>query len=202
MAISLIKAQEAVSKLKKSTGAAMFNAMSASQGYLFSKHTDKATALAAAKSDHQTKGYFKKTVTKQVDSLATYKNLSERQKKHIQGLNSASPKAKDFGRNKTVSTTVTQALQSDEFASLLYNIICAAVPIGYYCANAVADVRFLYITQIPNGYVGRSIDEQGAKSKGLNRAVVLISAPAIGNPVILNLFPADLGYVNHQAALV
>ena len=208
MAISSASAQAAIRTLRKSTGAVMFQAMQQSDGYLFSKHQDKARALQAAIADNEVKGYFKKIVTTRVGSLAEYRDLTPRQRKHIQGLNTnAKITAKSFGKTKdgeerVITTSQTEAMSGNDFATLLYQIINAPTLVGCYRANAQENERFIYMTHIPVCYVGRSIDADETKTKGLPYAVVIIVAKPGKAPFILNMFPADDAYQRRQVALV
>jgi len=208
MAISLANAQAAIRILRASTGTEMFQAMTQSQGYLFSKHQNKAKALQAAIEDNQAKGYFKKIVTIQVGSLADYRELTDHQKGRIQGLGTNTKiTAKSFGKTrggeqKDIKTTQKEALSGNDFATLLYQIINGATLVGYYEANAEVNQRFIYMTMIPLGYVGRSIDPAGTKTKDLPYAVVIIVAKPGEAPFILNMFPADNEYHRRQVALV
>jgi hypothetical protein len=195
MAISLTDAKSAITTLRNSNASALFDAMKESAGYLFSKHLNKTLAARAAVDDQQVKGYFKKEVTTQVESLKQYKELLGSEKGKFQGAPQKAT-AKSFGANKNVTHTRNEALGSMEFATLLRTILQSngAAVMGYFEANAAPQERFLYVTAIPSGYLGRSISPEGEKEKGLYHAVLIVVAKPGAAPFILNFFPADNSY--------
>ena len=213
MTITKEAARKALLFLKGCPGNKLFDALTESDGYLFSKHLDKAKALAAAVTDRQKKGYFKKEVTTQVPNLAAYKDLTERQRKHVVGLghiNKKGPTGKNFGGTdssgeaRAISTTQTQAMSTSDFATLLSQCIGISLTEGtLFEANNGGNTRFLCVVSIPKRYVGRSITSEGLKNKDLKHAVVIVVAPEgpKKDPYILNFYPADDLYLKAQVAL-
>lgn len=201
MAISLKNAEAVMNSLRGLNGVALFQAMKESGGYLFQKHVSKQTALEAARADHETKGYFKKLVKKQVENLAQYRELTPRQVKHITGLSVAKPQAKHFGKNKDISSTTTVQLSQADYSDLLVRAVSTTGGRLYQAGVNPAE-RFLYVINVPAGYVGRSVDEHENKSKSFDYLVLIVVAPVGGSPFLLNMFPAEAGYLGNKTALV
>ncbi len=202
MPISLTRATGAIQALRKLGGSQLFTMMTETNGYLFKKHVDKASAFEAAKTDHAVKGYFKKLSTVQVTSLAVYKGLSDRQVDHmVGGPTVKKPQAKHFGVNKPCSSTTSVKIAAGDFAELLAAAIRAP---GQYLVNADhPNERFLYIVGTPSPYIGRSIDEHENKvTAGLDYAALIVVAPTQGNSLVMNMYPCSQGYFANKTALV
>ena len=176
-------------------------------GYLFKKHLSKATAEEWAGKDNQTKGYFKKTVTMDIDSKQKYDALSPTKQARVQGLEGMN--ARKLGqhfKNREIGDTnkLTQnvALTTNESADLASKLVALSLNLNTYYQSDKPDTRFLLITGIPLPYVGRSIDPALAKTKGLANAVLLVSIEDKSKPLIFNMFPADNDYLRNKVLLV
>ncbi len=202
MVMSKTDAEAALAAVRNSLkgGKSGFEALSASHGYLFSKHQSKKTALVAAREDAQTKGYFKSLKESSIESLAQYKKLEDGKHAKISGL-PKKPQAKNFGKGKSVILTDTYELGQIGFTNLIHEVISSDGE--FRLAPTHPDSRFLYVTDIPDGYVGRSITPGGAKTKsGIDLAILIFSATPGSNPVLFNFFPSDVSYLHDKPPLV
>src|SRR4051812_45489040 len=100
MAISLATAEAAVNALRGLDRQKLFASMSQAGPHLFAKHMSKDAAHNAAVKEHAGQGYFKKIGTAAVASIADFRTLDDRERRHIVGLPQGKIQAKSFGRNR------------------------------------------------------------------------------------------------------
>jgi hypothetical protein len=84
--------------------------------------------------------------------------------------------------------------------AFVYRILGAPL-VGYYEAKDAKNERFLYVSQMPVDYYGRSINQDAVKKYEFLYAVLIVVAKEGKAPFILNIFPADNGYYEKQAEL-
>lgn len=206
MAISLTTAKDTVTRLRTMSGSEMFNALAQAGNHLFSTHLTKANALEAARTKHRPQGYFKKVEKVRVEDLRTYKALSTRDQKHTAVRKP--PRATDFGRGKEVMMT-RKSSGSEVVIDILGRVFGGRTDGEYYLSHDNQDTRFLYVTGIPDGYIGRSVevtegedddDETITKDKNLFKVAAVVDTSGV-RPFILTIYPVTQLYVDQQRAL-
>ena len=59
----------------------------------------------------------------------------------------------------------------------------------------------MLVSSMPQGFYGRSIDQDGSKEMDCNHAVLIVNASSAVNPQIVTVFPASDAYVNRRPLL-
>ena len=110
--------------------------------------------------------------------------------------------ATSFRPKNKFDSTMTAVMNKDDFAQLLEGALATAN--GTYCVSSdCQEERFLYVTRIPAGYVGRSIDGAGTKEKGgIDYVVLVVVAPQNGNSLVMNMYPCAATYYANRTRLV
>jgi hypothetical protein len=200
MAISKANAEAAVGALSKLHGSALATLM-ASNKHLFEKHLAKAKAFEAAKKAHQAQGYFEKVVNYVVNNSEDVKKqptaLQQRLFKKM-GITALSGK----NARKVVGTwKLTNEAGEGDLGALLGSAF-AADQFWLYASGQEPETRFLYVTAMPAGFVGRSVDEHGAKDKNVTWVVIVVNGTSTTNPQLVTVYPAADAYVDNLTDLV
>lgn len=210
--MSRINAEAAVAALQDLNGGALFNLIQGNP-HIIEKHYKKAAAQQAAADDGHPQGYFKRETRTEVSGLADYRGLSDNKKSTVRQL-IGNPKD-----NKAVSRLIGRYNSNHDERLAVYGSesvdSSAVMDIVYLLLNSPArelrrargdanaqNTRFVVTGAIPDGFAGRSIDANGAKTYNVDYAVVVISAPGGLNPQIVTAFPADQAYAQGTPALV
>ncbi len=204
MAITKTQAEATVSALKGLNGSALASRL-ADNKHLFEKHLAKAKALGVAKNGDP-QGYFEREQTYEFANSTQFKELKEKnllsqhrldkwlERKGLYTLNKkTAPRVKG-------SMTVTNEMGAGDLGALLVSTFAHSAYL--LCqSHQQPDKRFLFVTSMPDGFVGREVNAAGVKSKDVNWVVVVVEGTAVDNPQLVTIYPAREDYVNGLTAL-
>ena len=199
MPISRIAAESAIRALIACNAGEMFDKIRGNQ-HSMEKHFSKQAAMAAA--DDNPQGYFKRIKNISIASSADLNAYRETKifRKALDEVGAKKPS--EFGKKlkrRTLVIPQKSAAQKDDILDLVTSVISA--PDCELRENRTnQDTRFLAVSPVPDGFYGRSIDNQGNKTT-CGMAVVIVNAAATTNPQIVTIFPAGMDYVNRHRLL-
>jgi hypothetical protein len=202
MAISRRNATAAVNSLKGLEGATLFDMMRVNQ-HLYEKHLGKDTAQAAARRAERPQGYFEQEKTIVFNSLEEFQDEGKvsqrRQDRWLEKRGWSRLKPHQLRKRVRGEMKVTDDLVPGTLANLISFALKQDV-YGLYESVAHPDSRFLFVTDIPDGFVGRSVDGGGNKAT-VGLVVIVINAPAGANAQVVTAYPVDAAFVQGQTPL-
>ncbi len=207
MSIPKLTAEGAVIALTGLSTSALVTVMSRNP-HLFEKHYSKQKAKEAADNIYA-QGYFKRVDKVSFNNSGEFeskvpgskqKTLLERQFK-IKLNGEGNIGAKD--RKKVKGQVSFNAVITDP--SEMANVIRLGLRQAGECreSNNEALNRFLFVTDVPEGYVGRAIKANEAHGdKTADRLVIVIDASSRTSPQVVTAYPATAAYTTRTALLV
>jgi hypothetical protein len=204
MAISKTRAESAITALLGSGAPEMFDKIRGNQ-HSMEKHFSKQTAYAAAQQTGYPQGYFKQVTNFVFKSSLdlTRSNLTEKTvQRALLAVNAK--KRRDFGKMLGKKGEITIPQKSVAGKDSILDVIDGVIrsdTLQLRQNNDDPDTRFLAVSEMPPGFYGRSIDDEGDKAKDCDYAVVVVNATVTRNPQIVTVFPADFAYVNNRPLL-
>ena len=201
MAISKSNAEAAVNALNKLSGSALANLMGENTDHLFKKHLSKAKALVEAQSTGRPQGYFKKVETKVFNNSAEFKELAIPQKQKDKWLAGKKIAAINAKTSRHIKGSLSYNTATTDLGSLLLQSLHDG-SYTLYQSNQNPETRFLYVTAMPDNFVGRAIAANEVVDKEVNWVVVVVSATGSANPGLVTVYPAGDDYVGGLTALV
>lgn len=199
MAVALVTAQGSITTLRSMSGNDFLPKI---VGHAFTDHMNKANATLAAAEQNRTKGYFEKKKMLQIESVEDFENLSAKRKSRVFSGH-ANKKRRELGRYVVhKELLVTDGLSSTEMAYLIHS--CITDDGDYY--DAQDNNRFVYVTDMPDGFVARSMSSAGKKAghaekKDAGLPFVSLIITTDPQPVIITAFPVDASYLTGKAKL-
>ena len=210
MAISLKLAEAAVASVMTLKASDLFD-MIAQNPHSFEKHFTKEDAQESAGQHAQS--YFKRIDETEVAGAADWKLLSGNQKLRLNDEYSINLTME--GGIKKLSKAIGSAkkqygsLQAWKTGAIdksdIFDIMRAVLSHDEVELRQSPDEpnsRFRAVSPMPDGYVGRSVDGNGAKTYAHTWALVVVSAPAGCNPQVITVYPVTPNYARRTSLLI
>jgi hypothetical protein len=176
--------------------------------HVFEKHGAKATAIAGGTETQQ--GWFEKVVTTRFSTSEEANRLlgDARKKKwgKRQGLNPRQTGGKLAANNKKEEweREEFQHTYTDDIGMYgMPKLICSALKRGDYelYEGTGGENSFVFLTDLPSGYVGRSMRD-GVKKKRANAKIAVAIVVGAANPQIISAYPTGPNWGDNQTLLV
>jgi hypothetical protein len=201
MTISLSNAEAARNALKGLSGSTLASLMIANK-HLFEKHLAKGKAKEAVERGEGPQGYFKKEQTHQFNNAQEFKDLKVKDSQKAKWLASKKIDAVNSKTAKKVHGEMTvHGTAENELGNLLLKAF-AATAYQLYRSDDNPDTRFLFVTAVPNGFVGRTMKANGTKDTNVGWVIIVVNAATVTNPQLVTVFPTNDAYVHALTPLV